>query len=198
MWWLAALAAVLLLIGFIPIGLRGVYDANGPYAWLLIGTVQLQLYPQRRKPAKNKYTVQSKKKTALPADKKSGGSENDFIPVVKLILQILRDLWKKLQVDLLEIKITLAQDDPSDLAITYGRTWAALGNLIPQLEYFCNIKKRDVDVSCDFTGQQTKIFAQLQVSITIGRAIVFLARYGLRSLKNNIQSNNTRKGGAEL
>ncbi len=199
MWWLIALAAVL-LVGFVPIGLRGIYDSTGARAWLIVGRLRFLIYPKRRnkKVLKKKKNSRSGNKTpATTSGKKSGGNTTEFIPIVRLILEILRDLWNKLQVDLLELKIVLAQDDPSDLAINYGRTWAALGNLIPQLERHCNIKKRNVDVSCDFTAQQTQIFAQLQVSITVGRAIVLLARHGLRILKNNFKSTNTRKGGAE-
>ena len=198
MWWLIALAAVL-LVGFVPIGLRGIYDSEGPRAWLVIGFISMLIYPKRRNKKvlkKNKNNNPGKKKTTANSGKKSGGNKTEFVPIVKLILEILRDLWKKLQVDLLELKITLGQDDPSDLAINYGRTWSALGNLIPQLERYCNIKKRDVDVACDFTAQQTQIFAQLQVSITVGRAVVLLVRHGFKILKNNLQSTNTRKGGA--
>ena len=198
MWWLIALAAIL-LIGFIPIGVRGIYDSNGARAWLMIGEIGVLIYPKRRnkKVLRKRRNNRSKKTTASDGNNKSGGSSTEFIPIVKLILEILRDLRKQLQVDLLELKITLAQDDPSDLAINYARTWQALGNLIPQLERYCNIKKRDINVSCDFTAQQMQIFAQLQVSITVGRAIILLGRHGLRILKNNLQSTNTRKGGAE-
>ncbi|MBO5837912.1 MAG: hypothetical protein J6Q92_08540 [Oscillospiraceae bacterium] len=197
MWWLIALAAVL-LIGFVPIGLWGIYDSNGARAWLVVGSIRFLIYPNQKnkKTLKKKKSSSGKKSSATTSHKSSGGNEREFIPIVKFLLEILRDLWKKLRVDLLELKIVLAQDDPSDLAINYGRTWSALGNLIPQLERYCNIKKRDVDVSCDFTAQQTQIFAQLHVSITVGRAVILLARHGLRILKNNLQFTNTRKGGA--
>lgn len=198
MWWLIVLAAIL-LIGLIPVGICGVYDSAGPRAWLMIGPLRYMIYPKKRSKKvrkKRKASHFGGKKSVSQSNRKSGGSSTDFVPVVKWILEILRDLWKKLQVDLLELKISLAQEDPCDLAVNYGRTWTALGNLIPQLERHCNIKKRDIDVSCDFAGQQTQVFAQLQVSITVGRAIGLLARHGLRILKNNLQSTNTRKGGA--
>lgn len=199
MWWLIVLAAVL-LVGFIPIGLCGVYDSAGARAWVVIGSFRLLIYPKKKnkKVLSNTRSKAGKKKATDSSFKQTGGTKSEFVPVVKLILEILKDLWRKLQVDLLELKITLAQDDPAELAINYGRAWSALGSLIPQLEQYCNIKRRDVDVSCDFSAQQTQIVARFQVSITVGRALALLARHGFRILKNNLQSIKTRKGGAGL
>ncbi len=198
MGWLIGLFCVL-LIGLIPIGLRGVYDSAGGRVWLKITFFQFLIYPKRLKkktPYRQAGKRHTKKKTAKKEQQNTGGNTTDFGPIVEFIFEILRDLWKKLQVDLLELKVVLAQEDPGDLAINYGRVWAALGNVIPQLERYCNIKKRDISVTCDFVAQQVYIFAQLQVSITLGRATFLLIRRGIRGLKNNIQTSNNRKGGA--
>ena len=48
----------------------------------------------------------------------------------------------------------LGGGDPCDLAINYGKAWAALGNLWSRLEQFFVIKKRDVEIQCDFEASQ--------------------------------------------
>jgi len=89
-------------------------------------------------------------------------------------------------------------DDPSALAINYGRAWAALGNLMPQLERFFVIKKRDLEVECDFTSDKTLIYAKADVTITVARTIHLLSRYGIRVLKDLLNLRKLRKGGAKL
>ena len=91
----------------------------------------------------------------------------------------------------------LAGDDPADLAINYGRAWAAVGNLYPQLERALVIKKRDVEVECDFASNETKIAAQIDLTITIARVLSLGVYHGTKILINFIKILNQRKGGAK-
>lgn len=131
-------------------------------------------------------------------DKKSkkGGSLTDFLPLVKILFDFLGDFKRKLRVDLLELKVILGGGDPCDLAVNYGKAWTALGNLMPRLERFLVIRKRDIDIACDFTASSTTIFARLELTITLGRLLaavfVFIFRAGVELLKILIK----RKGGA--
>ena len=74
--------------------------------------------------------------------------------------------------------------DILDLAVNYGKAWTALGNLMPRLEQFFVIKKRDVSASCDFEGTEPTVYAQLHISITVGRVIALACKYGWRLIKN--------------
>ena len=80
------------------------------------------------------------------AEKKKGGKVTDFLPLVKVALDFLGDFRRKLRIKHLELQLCMAGDDPCDLALNYGKAWAAVGNLIPQLERFFVIKKRDFSV----------------------------------------------------
>ena len=90
----------------------------------------------------------------------------------------------------------LAGDDPCDLAVNYGRAWAALGNLIPVLERFLVIKKRDMQVRCDFTADKTLIYARADLTITVGRLLAVVLRHGIRILSEFLKITKLRKGGA--
>lgn len=125
-----------------------------------------------------------------------GGKLTDFIPLVKVGLQLLGDFRRKLRVNRLEVKLILAGDDPCDLAVNYGRIWAAVGNLMPKLESWLVIKKRDIDVQCDFTAGETLVIARLELTITLGRLISLGVVYGFRGLKEFLKMNKKRKGGA--
>ena len=201
MGWLITLA-VLVLLGCLPLGISGVYGEQGPIAKLLIGPIKITLYPRKekenKKPEKKseeEKPVEVKKKSST-AEKK-GGNFTDFLPLVKVATDFLGDFRRKLRVPRLELLLCMAGGDPCDLAINYGRAWAAVGNLMPQLERLFVIKKRDVQVQCDFTQPQTTIYVRADITITTGRILGLLMKYGWRALKEYLKITNKGKGGAK-
>lgn len=127
---------------------------------------------------------------------KKGGSWTDFLPLVKVGLNFLGDFRRKLRVNVLNLKLIMAGGDPCNLAINYGRAWAAVGNLMPMLDRFLVIKKRNVEVECDFTSSETLVDARLDISITLGRLLALVVCYAIRALKEFLAIKKKRKGGA--
>ncbi len=205
MGWLIALAIVILL-AVLPLGVSAKYDAGGPVVRIIAGPIRLQILPGKKKKQKKEKkprekpekTKSAKTTPAKKPQKDIGGSLLDFLPLVYTALDFLGDfLTRKLRLDRLEMKLILAGDDPCDLATNYGRAWAALGNLIPQLERFFVIKKRDLQVECDFTADKTLIFARLDLTITLGRLLSLVSVYGYRALREFLKIRKLRKGGAK-
>jgi len=200
MGWLIALA-VLIGLAVLPLGVRAVYREQQPGIWVLIGPVKLRVFP--RKPKERKSDKKAKK-PAAPAKKKAkqksekGGSYRDFLPIIETVLQFLGQFRRKLRINRLEMKLVLAGGDPSDLAVNYGKAWAALGNLMPQLERLFVIKKRNLEVECDFTSDTTLIFVRMDATITLGRTLHLLSWHGVKILINLLKLKNLRKGGAKL
>lgn len=144
------------------------------------------------------HKLSDKAKAEQAAREKKGGSILDFLPLVKVGLNFLGEFFgRKLRVNCLELKITMAGGDPCDLALNYGRAWEALGNLWPRLERMMVIKKRDIQIQCDFEGDKTLIYARLDISITLGRLIGIAVRYGWRALVTFLKIRKNRKGGAK-
>lgn len=197
MGWLIALA-VLVLLCILPVGVSGRYDIRGPLLHITAGPVKFRLYPKKDKKEKPKKEKAKKKKSApgKKEEKTTGGSLKDFLPLANVALNFLGDLKRKLRITRLDMRLTLAGDDPCDLGIHYGRAWAALGNLIPRLEEMFVIKKRNMEVACDFTADTTTVYARADISISLGRLLVLLVRYGIRAFKA-YQLVNERKGGAK-
>ena len=206
MGWLIT-AGVLLLLAVLPLGVNAVYDGNGPVARLIAGPIRVQIYPSKSK--KEEKVKKDKKKTEKSANSteaqktgtkstpKKGGSVRDFFPLITLLLELLGDFRRKLRVNKLELRIIMAGDDPCDLAVNYGKAWAALGNLMPQLERLFVIRKREVEVECDFTSDKTLIFARLDLTITLGRLLHLGVYHGIRILRQYLTIMKTRKGGAK-
>ncbi len=199
MGWLIALS-VLILLGCMPLGISIVYDAGGPAGKLLAGPIRIVLFPRKKKekvkPAKAEKPVETVQQNHAQPTEKKGGGFTDFLPLVKVLTDFLGDFRRKLRIKRLEMLLCMAGGDPCDLAINYGRAWAAVGNLMPQLERLFVIKKRDVQVQCDFTQTQTTLYLRADITITLGRLLGLALRYGWRGLKEYLKITNKRKGGA--
>ena len=212
-WWITLGIATLLAI--LPLGLWVSYDALGPLVKLVLGPVKVTVFPRPKKEARTKKPKEKKpvtepaaeeenlpKPPQPPAKKKSpgekgGGSLTDFLPFVKLAFDFLGDFRRKLRMKQLYLRLIMAAEDPCDLAVNYGKTWTAVGNLLPALERWFVIKKRDVEVECDFTASETKVIARVEITITLVRLLSLVAVYAVRGLKELIVFRNKRKGGAE-
>ena len=201
--------AVVLLLAVLPLGIFICYDEDGILAKVVVGLVKVTLFPRPKKEKKPK-VKQKKKKTAsepLPKppqppkqapEKKKGGSWTDFLPLVQVALDFLGSFRRKLRINRLDLKLTMAGDDPYDLAINYGRAWAAVGNLMPQLERLFVIKERNIEVACDFTASQTLVEFRSEVTITLGRLLSLAVIYGIRVFREFWKLKNKRKGGAAV
>ena len=206
MGWLITLG-ILVLLAILPLGAAVNYHSEGFFLDVIAGPVRIPILPKKKKdPDKkkekkkkdNKKTKDTKGKGGQPAEKKKkkGGPITDFLPLVKTALDLLNSFRKKLRIKRLDLKLIMAADDPCDLAINYGRANAAMGNLLPQLERCFVIKKRDVEIECDFEASQTLIIARADITITLGWLLAIVVFYGVRALKQFLQIKNKRKGGA--
>lgn len=221
MGWLITIG-VLCLLAIIPLGVSAVYDEDGVLVRVIAGLLRFQVVPVRKKTAKS---PKKKPKTKAPPDEnaaskeqtrekvptsasspkqsdgadkkgKAGGPITDFLPLVKVVLKFLDGFRRKLRVNVLELKLILAADDPCDLAVNYGRAWAAVGNLMPQLERIFVIQRRNIEVECDFTADKTMVLARLDLTITVGRILALVFTLIGRAVVELIKILMKRKGGA--
>lgn len=219
MGWLMTLGIVVLL-AVIPLGVCVTYDAAGAVIRVIAGPIKITVFPLPRKQKKENKKKQPNKTgqtasveepdqpepkpprpPAPPKKKKAngekGGSLLDFLPLVKLAFAFLGDFRRKLRLNNLYLKLIMAADDPCDLAVNYGRIWAAVGNLLPRLEKIFVIKKRDIQVECDFTASETLVIVRLDVTITLGRLLALVLLYAIRALTQFLKIMKKRKGGAQ-
>ena len=203
MGWLIALG-ILTLIAIVPVGASVLYDGTGPRAFLIAGPFRVCFYPKKKRTKKEKVNKQIKQKTSQrPSAKKqkrsnnNGGSVQDFLPLLDRTLDFLAAFKWKLRVNNLEMKLILGGNDPSDLAMNYGRGWALLGNFMPLLDNALVIKKSNMEVKCDFLADTTTIAVRLDISITIGRVISLLVFQGVPILREFLKVMNKRKGGVK-
>ena len=210
MGWLIALG-IMALIAFMPVGTLVQYDSGGFLVRIIAGYFRFTLYPMKKRkkkpeketkavdtsPKKPKEKKVSQPQSAAPSDgDPKGGSLQDFLPFARLGLDFVNQFRKKMRVNYLRLKLILAGEDPCDLAVNYGRAWAAMGNLLPMLERVFHIGKRDCEVECDFTAQETLVIARMDVTLLVWQAFSLGAVYGVRLLKELLIFKKKRKGGA--
>ena len=203
----------LLVLAWIPLGIRASYGEAGFEARVIAGPVKIALFPRKKRKKKLKTTDSSEKTTEgttkSPSEKKrpktettekdepgmqSGGSLERLLPWIRLGLDFLGALRRKIRLDNLYLHVVLAGDDPCDLAVNYGRAWAAVGDLLPKLERIFVIRKRDIQVGCDFAAEKITVAARGDMTMTLGRTLCLGTIYGIRALK--IFLTMKREGGA--
>ena len=204
-WWI--FWGILALILLLPIGASIFYDAAGVRVLVIGGPIRFTVFPVKKKdqkvPEKKKEEPEKKvepapaqtqpqpstdAKPVLPeapkppqAPEEKGGSLLDFLPLVELVLKFVGEFFHKtLHIDVLYVKLTMAGDDPADLAINYGRTWETLGNLWPYIDRMFTIKKRDIQVQCDFEASETLVNARVDITLTLARLLGLVLGYGFR------------------
>ena len=213
-WWITL--GILFLLAILPLGVGVHYNVDGPVVKIILGPVKLTVVPAKKKPPKEKKEKPKKEKKpkvkpekpkqvgadAPPAEpkpekKEEGGSILDFLPLVKTLFDFLGDFRRKLRVDNLQLKLIMAGGDPYNLAMNYGKAWAAVGNLLPKLEQWFVIRKRDIEVECDFVASKTTVIAHLDLTITLGRLLAAVFKFLFKALIKFLQIKKKRKGGAK-
>ena len=181
MWWIIPVAIVLLIVGlaFLPVGLRVIYDKDGLTAKLLVGFIPYKLNLTEI----NEKSLERRQKTRRKMEENPeykppiihmDGTLREFIPLLDLYLQLLFNPKYKLRIKLLELKLTMANDDPFDLAMNYGKALAILNGLLPQLERIFNIKKKKMDVACDFLAEETMLYVRADLLLPLSKVIAAL------------------------
>lgn len=210
MGWLAALA-VLTALSLIPVGASLRYQGEEFLLKIRVAFLTFSLSSKNgekekkeKKPQKEPLK-QTEPKTAgkgspnPPAQKKKKQRRplSDYMPFVRLGLDFLGSLRRKLRIEKLWLKIVLAGDDPCDLAVNYGKVWGGLSALMASLNQVLVIKDQNVDVQCDFVAEKTTVSARLDLTITIGKLLALALGYGARALKELLIFKK-RKGGATI
>ena len=200
-WWMIVLliAAVLVLIGCIPVGVDAGFDGELRLN-LKIGFIRVNLLPSKpKKPKKRKKQPAArkpaKKPTSIPKKPLFSGDPGELRALLQLAVQTLGDLRRKLRVEVLTLFVYFGGgDDPAKSAIQYGRAWAILGGITPLLDQLFVIQKRQIEPRFRPNEQKMRVEGRLVLTMTIGRALALAIRAGLGFLR--IVSNK-KKGDAE-
>ena len=204
MGWLWALG-ILTVLGLLPIGIGFSYRNGEPRLQLRVALIPIRidlnrLTRKKEEPEKKKEAQKPEDSPVNPAAPKPKAPRRklrDLKPLLYLAVDFLGDLRRRLQIDRLDLNLVLAGDDPCDLAILYGSTCAAAGNVTALLERLFVINKRNIQIQCDFIAEKTQASGRVDLHLTLGRILALGLGYGYRALKLLLNMKK-RKGGALL
>ena len=180
------LLAVLLLL---PLGVDGEYHAGALRVKGRLGPVALPVftYPRDEEapPRKGKKKKAKKQKTDKAAPEGETPEEKPDWAQRKALLDMgLRALGRfrrKLNVELLQLHVLIAAQDPWNTALAYGAASAAVGTVLPAVEQAVCIRDKDVQLRADFGGGGTQVHVRLVLSLRVGQllsiAAAFLGEY---------------------
>ena len=190
MWWIIPVAIALVIAGLavLPVGLRVIYDKDGLTAKLLVWFFPYKLNITEINEKSFERRMKTKKMMEENPDYQPpiihpDGTLREFFPLLDLYLQLLFNKKYKLRVKLLELKLTMANDDPFDLAMNYGKAQMIIAGLLPQLERIFNIEKKEIDIACDFLAEETMLYARADLRMPLARLIGALVDFIAAEMK---------------
>lgn len=186
---LKALVIVLLVLTaflLIPIGIDGGYRNGALVLGVKIGFVNLRLLPKRKEygePKAAKIGKRKRKTKKKPKKEKKPLVSGDIKELASMGLKALGRLRRRLQVDYLRFRCTLAGTDPFYTAMGYGAGNALLGLFVPLFDRAFVIRERDIGLDFDFLSANQSIDCWLTMTIQIWELFYVAAALGFDFLK---------------
>lgn len=180
-----AIVLICWLIGQIRIGAKVEYCQQGFFLWLRMGVVSIPILPGKKGAAKKKEKKDKPQKNKKPEKVKKrgrGGQLQVLQQLIPVILDTVKKLRRKLQVDKLYMELTVAEEDPADAAVHYGVANATLGALWHPLTQAFHVKDGQAHVAVDFETTSPELYLLASLSLTIGQALTLALLFAIRAL----------------
>ncbi len=117
------------------------------------------------------------------------GLLSDLNTAVRALLSATFGMLRKAVFRQFSLQIVVGDDDAADAAMRYGRTCAAVYPLLTLLERTFRVRRRTVDLRCDFDAEETSVRFDALIHFRPWHLLCFLLRltanYVKRSAANN-------------
>ena len=182
--WIAAVLALLIaLMVLLRLRLTGVYGEKGASLTVGLGSLPILRIPrpegEEEGPEKKKRPKKKKKEKEKEKESDKGGPEPGFRKELQIIGRLLGKLKRRLRIDELTLWYLSAGDDPAATALIYGAANAAAAALARAVESMFRVKKRDVRAAVSFTEVKPRVYARVQLSISLGVLLWLLGKAAL-------------------
>jgi len=188
---LAAVLAVLFLLGQLRVGGRVEYRAEGLFAWLRFGSFRFRVYPWERE-KKEKPPKPAKPKPETTLAQKVGGALDYAQSLLPIALEAAGQFYHKLRVDTLRLELTMGSSDPADAALAYGRAAAALGALWEPLTQAFHVKDGTARVDLDFDSSTMRLYGEASLSLKLGQVLWLALYFGGKVLRTFLSVRSRR------
>ncbi len=166
----------------------------------------LEAEAERKRLKREKKRLKKLEKKQAKKDKKSIKSPAELLDILSLVTALVRQLtgkfFKHLKIKLTKIYVKVGTGDAAQTAIVYGAVTQSINVLFPLLEDVKNFtfpKNQDINVSADFTAEESEMDIHIFFSIRVFRIIVFgaasffeLIKYFFRSQERKERKQSPR------
>ena len=165
---LALIAAVLVLISLIRLGVQVIYVPSGLTVKVKAGPIWVTILPRKKK----KKTKRTKKEEDKPqAEEKSGDMLGQIRRALPLVAEAAGRLRRKVRLDRIYLDVTAAAPDPASAALAFGGVNAAIGMIWPLVEQNFNVVDRRIRTQVDFEASHPAASLDAAATLTIGQAL---------------------------
>ncbi len=95
-----------------------------------------------------------------------------IMDLIHLGLSAMGQFRRVLRVDRFLLDCAIATGDAAKTAMAYGAAAAGVGMFLPLLEENLRVRKKDIQVICDFEGTESQIFLEVQVSALVFQLLI--------------------------
>ena len=188
---LGIIVLIFFLLCQIRVGGQAEYSDKGFEAWVKIAVFKIQVFPLKKKDKtvkkKNGKAKKKKAKTEASENKsigeKVGGALDYAQSLLPIVLEAVKHLYSKIQMDELELELILGAEDPADAAMSYGRASAALGALWYPLTQAFHVKDGNARVRVDFEKTSMTVYGLAKLTIKIGQLLWLGIYFGVKALR---------------
>ncbi len=208
---LAVLAALILLVFFLPYGVDVGYADEVLRVGIKAGPIRVWLLPKKPLTEKQKQKAEAKKakkeeRRAAKAAKKAAAAKEkeindavtvkpkpklDFDTVVTLLRMgshAIRRFFRSFTVNFFQLHYTVACRDPYDTAVQYGMACAAAEALPALARKKIRVLRRDIEIGADYTSEEPTIAVRIVLSLQLFRLVHLAVALGAEFLKWKINS----------
>jgi len=199
---LIILAALILLIFFVPYGVDAAYLADEFSLRVKAGFLRLKLFPKKEK-VKTEAQLQKEaerkarkaaKKAAKKAEKEAAAAAAPpkpkkkpdiryLLALAQMGLRAVKRLFRSFSIDYLMLHYVAASDDPCDTATQYAWLGAAFNAIAATAGKRIRVKRSDVRLDADFVEETPQLEARLVVSLQLYKVVVLAAAFGIEYFK---------------
>lgn len=163
------LLGLIVLILLLPAKARVRYDGTLT-VWGGLGPISIKVYPAQKKEKEEKDKKQPKKPPQQAAEKpKRKITLEEIRGYLHLAVDALGRVKRLLVIRNLTVHAVIANADPFKAAMAYGGAAALISSMMPVLEEQLRIRKTDLAVDLDFSGE-----GSVMLDITVSAVILCL------------------------
>lgn len=164
--------------------------------WIGIGMFHFRIFPRKKKAKKPAREKQEKRPETETKNKTL--QQRDWNVLLDLGLQLLERMRHVLEVQILDVKVVLATEEPATTGILLGTSTALTGIFYPYIREYFDIPRFKIILDADFEKKNTHWKVECKCAAHLGKTVCALIRSRkliwelVKCFQNNKEETNER------